>query len=264
MANFVTSVAVASVAKAGVGASTTAQTNAPVSNVVDYTRPYRVFRATDCVSGTTRIYLDFGVATSIASVAVFNLNITSLKVQSSSDASAWSDATVNGSSSALTVSQDGLDRQYKFYGALTSFNSRYLGLLAQTSTTTDGTSSFQCGAIAAFTSVTTWTHNTGYPFGRTPMRSVFGTDQFDGGGRETVVAGNPYAQLSLTGRMKSTMQSTIDTVLASYGQHTPFLFYRNNGDTSEVYILRRVGQASWQQAGPNHHELSSLLLESPA
>jgi hypothetical protein len=165
----------------------------------------------------------------------------------------------------VTVAKDAIEQSYKFYQTLTAWNYRYLGILANTSSTTDGTSSMQVGAIVGITAITTWTDNPGFPYGIVPLRATVQNDDFDSGGREPIVTGNNHAQLSLAGApMRLSMAATVNTILGSYGNHTPFLYYRNNSDTSEVYMVRRVGNADWSQAGPNHLQLGSLLLESMA
>jgi hypothetical protein len=254
MANIITS---ASVAQAAAFVKSSEQSYYPATNLADWAHPGRPWRATDAVNNTTYVGYNFGVATSLASVVVHNVNMATVTVQHSTNGAAWT------TDVGVGLLQDGLDGYYKAYVSLTAWNYQYLRVLAGTNTLTDNSATMMVGGVIPLTSVTTWNNNPGFPYDMTPLRATLGDAEFASGGREPIAVGNRYAQVGLSQAfLPLSDKATLQQVLGVYGTQQPFIYYRNAGDTSEVYIVRRVGAARWAQVGANAFDLSSFVLES--
>lgn len=251
MANFITSKAFASIAKV-TGSSTLS--GFPASQVLDYAHPNRGWKASALISTSDNVVIDFGTATSIPAVVLDNLNSTSIKVQGNATDS-WG---APSHSTTVAVSQDTADLRYKVYAALTSFNYRYMRILNNTSSAADGQAVLQIGAIIPLTSVDTWDTNAGWPYEVEPMQDVA---RHEFGDPETVALSNRYALIKLTQAVVPVSAEATFTTIIGYGEAQPFVFFRNNGRSQEVYVVRRVGKVGWGQAGPNHFTMPSMTLE---
>lgn len=233
--------------------SSTAQTDFPASNVNAYTHPYRPFKSSGTiVAGTTYVGVDFGSATALSSGAVVidNINVASGTIQTATNSS-FTSGTVN---LAATISQDPVDGRYKLYASAATLGTKqYARFIAGTATTTDGSTKLMIGSFVFLSSITTWA----IPLGSSDYGEEFDeafrpNDDFVGGGEEPVIYGNPRALLSLGAAYapRSSMRSTL-LGLQRYGVR-PFVFYANDGDTSQVYIVRRMARMVTKRGGPNH------------
>lgn len=231
------------------------------SRIGQYTHPYRIWQGSDCVSGTTYVGIDYGTATALVAVILDHINVASVKIQAHT-ADSW--ATPDYDTGAIAVSQDVWDGRYKLYQTV-SATKRYWRVVANTGTTTDGSSTMRLGAWLGLTAITTWTTNPGFPYEVIPSQAVIANDDFAAGIDEPIELGKRYATLRLAQPVTPlAMKSTLATVIGSYSQATPLVFFRNNGDSSEVYICHRLGNASMALAGPNHYGLSGLVLREYA
>jgi hypothetical protein len=229
----------------------------PATNVGDYSKPYVPWRATTLTNTTTYVGLDFGVNTTLTAVVVDNLNVTSVKVQHSSDGSSWSD------DATVTVSQDLSDGRYKFWSALSTWTYRYLRLLLNTTTTTDSTNTMMVGTILPITSYTTLGTNISGSYDRTSVQAIEPVE-LAGGGRAPVKLGERYTQLALSAPAypyTTATEADIWKLIGSYEPQDPFVFYHNLSSTAEVYICRRVGSVTISQRGPAHSQVGTILLE---
>jgi hypothetical protein len=228
-----------------------------------YTKPWHRWWSTNYANGTTYVGVNLGSPTTIVAAAIDNINLDSVKIQGD-DAATFdsSGGSPQYDSGALTVSQDVIDGRYKLYRTPISASRQYWRILANSAAPNDGSSVMKVGSFVLLTAVTSWTTNPGVPYEVTAMQAVVDNNEFTGGGREPVEVGHRYCQLSLTQpAMPIAMKSTLFGVVGGYSKAAPFVFYRNDGDTSEVYICRRVAEARIAQAGPAHYSMSGLVLE---
>lgn len=230
----------------------------PATNVTDYAHPNVPWRATTLTSGTTYIGLDYGAATALVAVVIDNINVTSVKIDSSADGASWTNRYT------VAVSLDVTDGRYKAYQALTSWNYRYLRVLLNVSSTIDGTAVMSCGSVVGLSAVTTLTENTSGTYDRTPLKAVARNDDFAGGGRNPIALGARYCQITISGPVQhytSAVEMDLFTILGTYGEELVWCFYHNLSSTAEVYWVHRVGTATISQPGPAHLLLSSVVLE---
>lgn len=237
----------------------------PASNIGAYTKPYRTWKGTDCVSGSTYVGAYYSTPAALVGVLLDNINVASIKIQAHTSDS-W--GAPDYDSGALTVSKDPWDSRYKVIligdGTTPYATKSYWRVVTNTSTPVSG-SVMSLGGWLGLTAVTTWDTNPGFPYEVTPCQGILTNDDFASEADEPVELGNRYAVLTLNQSvMPLAMKSTLGTVLSTYSPATPFVFFRNNSDTSEVYIVHRVGRAKIALAGPNHYQLEGLTMREYA
>lgn len=230
------------------------------SLIGQYTNPYRRWAATDCVSGSTYVGIDYGSPVALVAVVLDTLNVASVKIQAHT-ADSW--GTPDYDTGAIAVSQDGWDGRYKLYQAV-SATKRYWRVVTNTSTTTDGTSTMRCGAWLGLTAVTQWGQNHGLPYGIETCQAVLANDDFASEVDEPIELGNRYAILNLTQSLVPVGSLSMLTTLLGHSAAQPIVWYRNNGDTSEVYICHRVGRGKAEQVAPGGYRLASAVLREYA
>lgn len=226
------------------------------SNATDYRRPSLPWRATDNVSGSTRLTYDLGAAQTVAAVVLDSVNVSPLTVQSSTDNSTWT------TQFNAPVAVDTRDGRRKVYAAISNISARYWRVQSSSSLTDDGSGQFSIGSFILLSSAQEWAANPGFPLDIDHRRAIIANDDFASGAREPIAIGNRHVRITMSAsNMPPTMKSTIDTVIGSYGEHTPWVLYLNAGNNAEVYVVHRVGSVTWSQQGPNHWELSSFVVQ---
>lgn len=226
-------------------------------NATDYRRPSLPWRATNNVWNSTSITYDLGANFSVAAVVLDSVNIQNVEIFSSTDDSLYA-SRFNG-----IVPRDTRDGRRKLYHRLTfPVGARYWRVRSATPSTDDGSGQFAIGSFILLSSAQEWGANPGFPLDIDHRRAVLANDDFASGAREPIAIGNRHVRITLSANnMPPSMKSTIDTVIGSYGEHTPWVLYLNQGDISEVYVVHRVGSVTWSQQGPNHWELSSFVVQ---
>lgn len=257
MANYIISASFATpVAYSASGSLST--TYYPLSNVTDYTHPHRTWKCSTATSGTSYIALNFGAATSLVALVIDNINLAAVKVQYSTDGSSWTDTP-----GATTISQDVADGRYKAYVALSTWSYQYIRVLANTSTTTDGASYMTVGTLLPITAITTLTQNFSGDFIRTSSTAVDLNEDFTSGTWSPIKLGERTATITLSGRIQSNSTAVVGdmfTMAGTYHAAYPFVFYRNQSNTQEVYIVRRMADVQIAQPGPNHITVGQMVL----
>lgn len=233
-------------------------TNYPLANVSDYTHPKRSWKCDTCTSGTSYIALNFGAATTLVALVIDDINLAAVKVQYSTNGSSWTDTP-----GATTISQDKADGRYKCYVALSSWTYQYIRVLANTSTSTDGSAYMTVGTLLPVTAVTTMTQNFSGEFGRTSHTAVDLNDDFTSGTWSPLQLGDRTCSITLSGPIQSHNTSVLGDLFAiggTYHAGQPFVFYRNQDNTAEVYIVRRMADVQISQPGPNHLSIGQITL----
>lgn len=236
----------------------TAQTAYPLANITDYLHPYRQYRSTAAASTSIYCGLDFGAAFAVDAVIVGNVNVASIKIQGHT-ADSWGSPTRD--SGALTVAQDAYTGRCNYFYAPSGWTSgtRYIRVVANTSTTTDESGVFAVGYLLVLSGSTTLTIPFADPVDRTPVEPVIVSDLV-GGGDGTVTVGQTRAEILLAQSLfDASSETEAATLLRREGEGGVFAFYVNNNNTSEVYVCRRRGRASVTATGPNGRRVSGML-----
>ena len=233
-------------------------TNYPLANVSDYTHPFRVWKCDTLTSGTSSCILNFGAATTLVALVIDNINVAAVKVQYSTNGTDWTDTP-----GATTVSLDLTDGRYKAYVALSSWTYQYLRVLANTSTSTDGGAYFTIGSLLPLTAITTMTQNLSGEYSRQSHTAVDLNDDFTSGTMSPLRLGDRTCTITVSGPVQTNSSAVLGdlfTLGGTYHAAQPFVFYRNQADTSEVYIVRRIGDVTISQPGPNHVSVGQVIL----
>lgn len=251
--------------RSGTAVSSGDDASFPAANVL--TRyPYRPWKSSGNVaSGTTYIGINLGSALTVAAITVDHINITSILPQAASN-SGFSTSLINPG--AVTISRNPVSRRYKlcYLTAGTAFASQarqYWRILANTSTLYDGSAGkLVVGSLVLWGTATTWASGTS-SYEELPLEKTRPNDDFDGGGSEPVILGNPYAVITLGAApaSRAAMRSDLMTMLADEGIGRWFGFYKNAGDTSEFYRVRRAADVAVRQTKHSVIEFDRLVLE---
>lgn len=242
--------------------SSGAQSDFPASNVGAYTHPYRPWRSSGTIpaTGGTTVYVgvDFGANVSLTNGAfvIDNINIASGTVQVATDAAFTSGAVAV----AVTFNQDPVDGRYKAWVPGTTLGSkRYARVYATNNTTTDGSAYLSVGSMVGVSSYDEWDHNINQTYAEEFEEAYRENADFAGGGEEPVILGNPRAILTISSQAadRSTMRAQMLKV-QRYGAR-PFVFYANSGDTSQVYIVRRLQRTQVTTSSPTTMESVSFV-----
>lgn len=238
----------------------TAQTAFPLSNVLDYRHPYKQARCTANTSGTTYIGVDLGTSPSaISAIVVGNVNVASVKIQAHS-ADSW--GTPSHDSGALTVAKDDLTGRYNYFYQPSSWtsNNRYIRVLSNTATETDGTNVLAVGYILVLTNTTTLSTPLADPIDAAPIEPILTADGY-GGADHTLSVGETRAEITLAQSVSaSDNDSEILTLFRQNGESGDLVWYWNNSDTSQVYVVRRRGRAALTYTGPNSRRVAGVVL----
>jgi hypothetical protein len=203
----------------------------PGTNAISVTTPNNPYKGTNAASTSEFLTYDFGTAfQTIGAVVVDNTNVPTLRIKGNATNSGWGSPSLD--SGDIVVSIDGKDGRYKLFYTPVGFLYRYLRLECRAS----NTDPWHVGCLLAISSPTTWTQNFAFPY--TPTNDqVIDAGTKTGGGAEPSVLGNRFAQITLpTSGYLSTngMEAVFDSILGQRAK--PLMFYRNFGNTSEVYL----------------------------
>lgn len=251
MANIYTSSSV-NIAQPVACVGSTAFSGAPADNVADYLHPNRPAIATGNASGTTHFGVDLGANTAFVGVLLDGVNVGTVQFKYSTTTATPSYSNLG---SAQTVSQNKDSGRYKCL-LVTSGTARHVSVFSGSGTTTDGTGLFKVGAVSVIKSWDDgpWAVNPGFAYGRESVTRKFEDDDFG----DQFARASPYGRIALASSVFPL--SSIDSIMRISRQGAvPFVFWLNDGDTSEAYILRLIGEAAgYQRQGPNHVQWGSL------
>jgi hypothetical protein len=244
--------------------------NFPASRLVQWTKPFRSWKSTSLVSGTTYCALDVGALRTWTDhvLVIDRINLTAVTIKLSTSAT-FSGGTTGQTN--VTVSQDPRDGRYKLWYDLTpiqqalgSTQTRYLGIFANTGTTTDGQSVMEVGSLIALNSTyTTWVSggyslNPGFPVEFTPV--VPGVDNEVGSFIDPIRQGNSYVRIALhSNAQRSAFESTFMDIGRSF-RHRFGVLYLNDGNSYEVYVVTLAADITWRRIAPNAGAYSGMLL----
>lgn len=237
----------------------TAQTAFPQTNILDPAHPYRQARATGNTSTTTYFGLDFGAAFTPAAIIVGNVNLASIKIQGNATDSWGSPGRDSG---ALTVTEDPLTGRYNYVYEPSSWttNTRYIRVVSNTATETDSTDVFAVGYLLVLTTFTELTTPLADPIDLAPIEPILSADGY-GGADHTLAVGETRAEIGIAQSLfASAQESEVLTLLRREGEAGQFVMWLNDGDQSQVYVVRRRGRGAVTITGPNSRRVSSLLL----
>lgn len=237
----------------------TAQAAFPQSNLTEWWAPYRQARAASNVSGTTYFGLDFGAAFTPAAIIVGNVNVASIKIQGNATDSWGSPGRDSG---ALTVTEDPLTGRYNYIYEPSSWttNTRYIRVVSNTATETDGTDVFAVGYILVLTTLSALTTPLADPIGFQPTEAVL-SQELSGGGDDTVTIGRVRANISIAQSLfASAQESEVLGLLRQNGRAGAMVFFMDDGDTSQVYVCRRANDATVSLTGYNARQLTPVQL----
>lgn len=237
-----------------------AQSLFPTTSIYDYLHPYRQARATANTSGTTYFGLDFGATFTPAAIIVGNVNVNSIKIQGNATDS-W--GTPSRDSGALTVPQDPLTGRYNYIYEPSSWstNTRYLRVVSNTGTTTDGTGVFALGYMLALGTLTTLATPFTDPLDEAPLEATLANDLV-GGSSEVVTIGKVRAEFQLAqSAFPNDNDAEIYALLRREGEGGAFVLFQNNNDRSRVYVVHRRGRSAISHLSPNLRRVSGILLQ---
>lgn len=238
-------------------ASTTARSaNAsyPAGNVNSLWRLKRRFRAQDAITDDWLLKFDLGSAKSVAGILLADVNFDAVQIQAN-DSDSWSSPAYD--SGEIAVSQNPFTGRYQVY-IPASFTQQWIRLYipASASAVGDYTSAWEVGSIAILASVNELTKGA-----RELSRGA--SDQVEvvklpSGAHEAVQIGDSLrwqGEFSWTPRRVENESELLQLNRALRGH--PFVYYRNDGDTSDAYICRRDSSYSARESGI-HVEAQSM------
>lgn len=241
----------------------TAQAAFPQRNLTEWHRPYVQARSTGApVSGTTHFGLDYGTTRPIAAVALLNVSVASVKIQANATDS-WGSPT--NDSGALTVPRDRLTQRYNYFyrpGAAWNSATRYLRVVANTTTVNaeDGSGVFAVGALVGLGTAAELVTPLADPIDLEPVEAVL-DGITSGGSDDTLAVGETRAEITIAqSLLAATEEAEILDLLSKNGQAGVFCFFRNDGDPSQVYFVRRVGRGKLTITGPNSRRVDAITL----
>lgn len=238
---------------------TAAQAAFPQRNILDVASPLNPARTSVAASTSTYFGLDFGAAVSIDAVLVGGLSVASIKIQAHT-ADSW--GTPTRDSGALTVAQDDVTGRYNHFYEPTGWTSgtRYVRVVSNTATTVDDTGTFGVGYMLVLGSVTELNTPLADPVDLTPSEAVLAGEAI-GGADDTIAVGNRRAIISIAQSASSaSYDSEILEFLRVNGQAGRFVWYMNDSDRSQAYVMRRRGANGLTIAGPNLRRVPSITL----
>jgi hypothetical protein len=238
----------------------TAQTGFPASNILDPSHPYQQARATANTSGTTYFAADFGAAFTPAAIIVGGLTVASIKIQGSADNSTWPAS--GRDSGALTVPQDPLTGRYNYVYQPSGWttNTRYIRAVSNTSDTVDGSGVFGCAYILALGTFPELTAPLADPVDLAPIEPAMAGDGI-GGADHSIAVGEIRAEITIAQSLfASAQESEVLTLLRREGEVGRMAFWLNDGDASQVDIVRRRGRSSVTITGPNSRRVGGISL----
>ena len=242
----------------------------PATNIKLYSRPNIPWISSDTPTVTTNTWIGVDLGTvptipTVTAIVIDNINISSLIIETGTNIS-FSSITAN--SGAITVNQNAVDGRYKLFyvptGSLATAH-QYWRVRSLVGVRTDGTQGpMSVGSVTFLTGTLTWAMGSA-EYDETPIQSVLPNDNFAGGGAAPIILGNPTAGITLNAQAIAPQDRTLTradllTVLRqSIGSW--MVFFRNNGDPSDVYICRRTSDLQVRQTFPSVIEYQSLTLE---
>lgn len=224
------------------------------SRVEDLSRPRRTVRSTDLVTDM-HIDLDLGSALSIEGYSVENCNASQVTVitDDNSDYSSPTDSTV------LPIAVDPAGGRRKGYLARPSATAaRYVRLLVDKDDVLAGETYLEVGAFGLWLAPTTLSANVAVPYdkdieSRTPILEL------EGGGQEVGLDSPITVRLGMTIRYKG--GDAVETevqALSRAARHTVGFIYENNGNTAEVYHVRRSGDFQFRRGDGAIEDVSGM------
>jgi hypothetical protein len=237
----------------------TAQSAFPLTNLAEWYKPYRQARCDANVSGTTYMGLDFGADISIAAIIALNINLSSIKFQTTNDNN-W--ASIDNNSNSLPVSQDPLTGRYNiiYQPSAWDTNTRYVRILSDTNTETDGSDVMAVGSLLVVTTLSELVTPLADPIVKTPTETVLKTE-LSGGGVDLVCIGDARANITVGQTFfPASGESEVLTFLRREGLGGPFVWYMNDNNTSQVYVCSRADVVGLSVTGPNSRSISGLAL----
>ncbi len=226
----------------------------PADNVTSITYPWRLWKANSGVAGQW-VGLNLGSAKAVKAVVIDHVNFTSAKIQADAAATFDSDGgNPQYDSTALTVSKDPRDGRYKLIHTCDQTYQYWRCYCNSTPVSGTGTYLY-VGAMCALGSYVTLSANPGFTYDTTPKEPTLNE-----GSGEPVSIGHGYVELGFNSTNYGDDVSFESELLALlvWGKAQPLVIYRNNSNTSEVYIAYRIGDTTWQRAGPRHGRFTAL------
>ena len=215
--------------------ATTEATDYPDDRVAVISSHPLVRRWRSTVITQTDIVCDMGASTAVVAVAVLGVNVATLQYAHSANNSAYT------SLSGVSPSRDLLDGYYKAYMAM-PFTNRYLRIRFPAQTPVDGAAYFSCGCILIMTTVNTWPRDIPTPEGISLQRNYLSS------GNDIMPAGPFFISQEIQTVLALTEVSALQNLML-LGAQTPFLYFRNWGDTSQVYLYRAATGLQYQRYG---------------
>lgn len=240
MGKIVLSNSFVTVADASITARSTDASIGAKVNVMDRWHLKRRFRANDVTTNDYLLKFNFGAAQTLVAVTLQDVNFNKVKIQGHAS-DTWTSPSYAGSD--LTVSQNAITGRYNIYIPLTAFNYQYLRVFIPTGTTAVGTytTKWEAGTLCFLSAQTTLTKNTSFGYAQSGQHS-YRDIQLPHGGSERVLTGSSIAwngSLVFGNRYKTS--ATELYTLNAMDMAQPLVYYRNNSDTSEVYLCVRDG-----------------------
>lgn len=196
----------------------------------------RRWRSTSTVQ--QNIICDFGSSQSVAGVILLGANFQSVTMASSPDNVTYT----NLPGTATNIGQDTIDGYYKWFLAA-GVNARYMRVRIPpigSNLIFDGASYYTLGSALFVSSVSVWPRDLPAPRDVTLSRTYLQS------GTDILPAGPFYITQEMPTTLAPSEISSIQT-MALLNESTPFFFYRNMGNVSQVYLFRYTGGMSYSR-----------------
>ena len=206
-------------------------TNYPITNTMDLWDLSRHFRCGDLATNDWLVKLDFGSSQSLGAIFLNDVNFSHVTIQGSNDDITYTDIIT------VSIPQDDLVQRYKVW-VNCSYNSyRYWRIfIPSVATVMDSLSTWRIGTIVCLSGFVELVQNPSYGFiegSSYPFREI----AKDSGGLNRISLGDKLVWHCdiVVGEKRNTLTSDWKTI-NSYHPARPMVFYKNNGDISQVYL----------------------------
>ena len=232
----------------------------PLSNALDYKKPWLKWRSTSTGAQTITLYYDG----SIDSLVLLGANFSAIEIKGSAGfgAAPFADFPF-GTGSGLEQSETlGYLRMLGEYRGFFTFTSQENSISIEISANGISESYYTIGAIV-LGNKTVISHKPYSPLDKElalPVREV----RLGSGIPKKASLGSKYHNIQLRRRgMNVSQLNEFRDIKRAMGKIEPFVFYENLGEKGKVYLVRRVGKFEYSKEGPNNYQ-DDLLLEEIA
>jgi len=228
---------------------TSAVAGYPATRMLDKNFPLRPWMSTS-LAVQQDIVFDLGSALSIVEVEIYDANFTTLHVATGTVATP-TDVSYNADDTTHTLLTDKWTNRTKLRIAKVA-TKQYLRLRVIVQSVLDGSPGFQIAYVGILSAVTTMTANPWTGMQIKQRQAMLSN------GLSDAEAGPFYLEIPIENQVLPPAQLDEWRNITLFGHSTPFHFFFNNGNDSEIYLMKSVVEPTTSWDGPNYHPSLTL------